>query len=160
MKTVKLTKRTQELISNGMSALGFNNPNDVYYYIEEELYCKEAKLIQEFLQWLFKINRPYGRVNAQQRWNEFISGEKAPEHYFLLKYEFDYDVKCTNGIFHNTSKQVERITNPNDINEVANIMKNFNFVNNEYRIKTVNENGELIKEYTHNEIKTTVDKLK
>ena len=86
MKTLSI--RNYELIANGMNTLGFSDPLMVYGYIEESLYMNQANKIHDFLVWLKLINRPFGRVNYQDRWKEFISGEQPPKKFKSLKYSY------------------------------------------------------------------------
>ena len=52
------------------------------------MYVNEIDEISKFLIWLHKINRPFGRVNYEQRFKEFKSGEKAPNTYFEVIVNF------------------------------------------------------------------------
>lgn len=154
MKT--LSKRNQELISRGLRACGKNM--DAYYYIEDELYCNQANKIFKFFQWLFKINRPYGPVNAQERWAEFVRGDQPPAEYFDLEYGYNYDVKCTNGTFNQDAIFSERMKEPT-LNRIARYMMNKNWDLN-YWFKIVNQEGDTVAEFTKAQVLNEVKKLK
>lgn len=66
----KLGQRNYELIGDSMRTCGFNEPWDGMMN-EEQMYVDEAGEIVEFLEWLHKSGRPFGRANYEQRFAEF-----------------------------------------------------------------------------------------
>ena len=81
----KLGDRNYLLISEGIKATGSYDPNEVFPYIEENLYMHESDTIWEFLQWCHDggtephphiptLNLPkrgFGRGNYEERFKEF-----------------------------------------------------------------------------------------
>jgi len=98
---MRLSKRTQELISRSLNAMGNSNPDLNYSYIIEDLYVDEAQTIHDFFVWLHKINRPYGPANAQLRWSEFMSGEKPLTEYISLLATYEYKTPFGSNPFTN-----------------------------------------------------------
>ena len=66
----KLGERNFMLISMSMKTLGFNDWTDGLMH-EEEMYVDEIDEIIEFLKWLHKSGRPFGRANYEERFKEF-----------------------------------------------------------------------------------------
>lgn len=83
----KLGKRNYELISDSMNALGFDSPQDALMN-EEQMYVSEIGEILEFLKWLHKIDRPFGRANYEQRFAEFKRGDKPPVSFYQVVVNF------------------------------------------------------------------------
>ena len=71
----KLGQRNYELIGDSMRTLGFNHWTDGLMN-EEQMYVDEIDEIIEFLKWLHKSGRPFGRINYEDRFAEFKSETK------------------------------------------------------------------------------------
>jgi len=52
----KLGERNIMLIKQGLKAQGIQNPDDVYFYIEEQLYTDESTTIRKFINWYCSIS--------------------------------------------------------------------------------------------------------
>lgn len=67
--TVFLNGRTQLLITDALSTVGLN---DAFNFMYDRLYVDQVDEIEQFMEWLKETKRPFGRINAQERWQEFI----------------------------------------------------------------------------------------
>jgi len=150
-----LSKRNQELISRGLKTCG--RSMDAYMYIQEELYVDQAQTIYNFIEWLFKIDRPYGPANAQERWKEFKRGDQPPAVYYDLITEFTYEVKCTNGTFQNHAKDAHRMVEPT-LTHAGLIMFQKNKDLN-WKFTVIDQNEKVVKEFTKDEVLAEMDKL-
>jgi hypothetical protein len=149
MKT--LSVRNQELISRGLKTCG--RSMDAYYYIEEELYVNQAEKIFNFFQWLFKIDRPYGPANAQERWTEFMRGDQPPAVYYDFITEFSYEVAG----FKNHGTNSHRMVEPS-LTHAGLIMFHKN-KDLDWKFKIVDQDEKLVQEFTKEEVLTEMDKL-
>jgi hypothetical protein len=67
----KLGERNYLLISMAVKSAGTFDPDEVMPYFEEHLYVSEAEEVREFLAWVHKNNKPFGRANYEERFAEF-----------------------------------------------------------------------------------------
>lgn len=146
----KLSKRNQFLILDGLKTVGFNHPDDPYFYIEENLYIKEAEEIHSFFKWLYAINRPCGTANIQTRWEEFKRGDLPPEKYYTLLYSFDYQINLKDRVLKNTANFTERINEPT-LEEVRKIVKDCS-QDNHYRFQIIDQDNNVINQFTHEQV--------
>tara|TARA_R110000824_G_scaffold106610_4_gene251989 strand:- start:6769 stop:7023 length:255 start_codon:yes stop_codon:yes gene_type:complete len=79
----KLGERNFLLLSQGINATGSYDPNEVFFFFEEQLYVHESNTIWAFLQWVtdggtkvlhgLKLpKRGFGRDNYEERFKEFL----------------------------------------------------------------------------------------
>jgi hypothetical protein len=150
----KLSKRNEELISEGLKTQG--KSMDAYFYIEERLYTKEASKIRDFIQWLIETNRPYGRANAQERWVEFVRGDKPEKEYYDFVGKFSYEVpNCTPPIGTQHGVMKKRMGEPT-MEHVAMIMKGTNR-ELDWSFSIVKNDGTIYKELTTEEVFEATD---
>ena len=69
----KLGQRNYLLISQGVNATGTYDPNEIFFYFEEELYFHESNTIWNFLEWVHKNGKAFGRGNYEIVFKEFLS---------------------------------------------------------------------------------------
>lgn len=146
----KLSRRTQELISTGLKTVGHNEPLEPYFYIEESLYVNEAKEVARFFEWLFRNRRPFGQINAQQRWAEFQAGQFDVKEYLDLQYSFTYTINTTDGKFTQTANMVARLDD-DSLTSVKVAMRSCS-PSNHYTLKVVDQDGKVVKTYTHEQV--------
>ena len=60
----ELGARNAYMISNAMKHVG-GDPEEVYFYIEEDLYIDEAEEVKDFLQWLYSTGIGYTEDKAE-----------------------------------------------------------------------------------------------
>ena len=69
----KLGQRNYLLISQGVNMAGTYDPNEIFFYFEEELYFNEAQTIFNFLEWVHKNGKFFGSGNYEVVFKEFLS---------------------------------------------------------------------------------------
>ena len=154
MKTLSI--RNQELISRGLRHEG--RKMDAYFYIEEELYVSQAGTIYKFLEWLFKIDRPYGPANAQERWAEFMRGDQPPAEYFDFVMVSKHSLPGFGGKpFISESKNKQRMVE-NTLEHAGLIMYGKN-TELPWKFSIENQDGEVVKEFTTEEVFGEMSKL-
>jgi len=67
----QLGDRNYSLISRGVSIEGTFNPALIFYAFEESLYVDESQEIWDFLEWVHKNNKSFGRYNYEQVFKEW-----------------------------------------------------------------------------------------
>ena len=65
-----LNELTEYMILDALRTEG--DPIEAYHYMFENLKVDEAEDIKAFMEWVKETDRPIGRVNIGERWQEFI----------------------------------------------------------------------------------------
>ena len=67
----QLGDRNYVLILNGIKTAGTYNPDEIFFYFEEQLYVNEVHEIYEFLKWVHETGRTFGHGNYEEVFSLF-----------------------------------------------------------------------------------------
>ena len=69
----KLSAKVYQAISRGVNMIGTFNPSEISFIFEEDLTVKQYDAVIPFLQWCHDNDKPFGRGNYNERYQEFLA---------------------------------------------------------------------------------------
>ena len=68
----KLGSRNYAVILPSIKSEGTYNPDEIFFWFEEQLFVDEADTIREFLEWVHLNKKYFGHGNYEDRFTEFL----------------------------------------------------------------------------------------